>query len=199
MTSGVNRNYNNRRQMIVGQRPAIEKPTIKNFRNSSMEPGEDRGHSPKIGSTINIQTSTQPTTMSVLHPQMQKNNELSYIQRTKEESITVDDSKSRITKPGGITYNRHNPQNELNNWRSSIVKRKPPSQGGTTNEGTSRDPVPLDLSENPLDTDRSKNTIDVDRPLFIKKFKQNSAKTKRKIIRPGLTSIKSPTSQSNNN
>lgn len=63
--------------------------------------------------------------MSVVLPN--KNTEdKSFVLKCKEDSMNAENTKSRGNKPAGISYHKHNnPQNDLNIWRSSVVRAKP--------------------------------------------------------------------------
>lgn len=97
--------------------------SFRNVRNSCADIEKDS----KIcgnynGSTINVQTSTQPTIMSVAMPG--KNQDDPSYSYNRENG--GNDSNIRVAKPSGINYHKHNnPQNDLNIWRSSIIRAKP--------------------------------------------------------------------------
>jgi len=70
-----------------------------------------------------VQISTQPTTMSGAMTRNVDTSSNSKIR--KDKNLKIINGKTRY-KPGGISYHKHNnPQNDLNIWRSSIVKVKP--------------------------------------------------------------------------
>jgi hypothetical protein len=70
--TGFNRNLGNNKavhQVRTNKLNSIVKPSIKRLRNSS---GGDEEKVNLGGSTINVQTSTQPNTMSAIIPRMEE-------------------------------------------------------------------------------------------------------------------------------
>jgi hypothetical protein len=196
---GFNRNLGNIKtvhQVRTSKLNSIIKPSIKRLRNSSL------GDEEKVnlgGSTINVQTSTQPNTMSAIIPRIEE--DMPKASKNKGYKIDVANQNFKSYNNGGISYYKHNnPQNDLNIWRSSNVRPKPMHERiGLSKEGKQFILKCLELNDNPLESDRStnRNIMEVDRPLFIKKYKHGVSKSRRKVIRPGFVSIKSPVNKSN--
>jgi hypothetical protein len=197
--TGFNRNLGNNKavhQVRTNKLNSIIKPSIKRLRNSSL------GDEEKVnlgGSTINVQTSTQPNTMSAIIPRIEE--DIPKASKKKGDKIDASNLNLKSYNNGGISLNKHNnPQNDLNIWRSSNVRPKPmPERIGLSKDGKLIILYYLELNDNPLESDRSnsKNIMEVDRPLFIKKYKHGVSKSRRKVIRPGFVSIKSPVNKSN--
>ncbi|CAI2375852.1 unnamed protein product [Moneuplotes crassus] len=165
--SSIGRSHSKRVQPNTNHQPSVginrscnEKPTISQLKSKNKE------------SSSNIQTSTQPTTMSVIIP----------------KSTPDPNPTSTKHKPAGISYQRYNnPINNLNIFRSGAVK--------VSHKKAKISPQKVNLDKKPLKSERMKNPT-VDRPLFIKKFKTTSSKNKRKYIRPGFGNI--PTNSTSN-
>lgn len=121
--TGVNRNVGNRKQVNqikINKPNDIVKPSIKRLRNSSMINEEKIN---MAGSTTNVQTSTQPTTMSVIIPKIQEN--ISKSTKNKDGNINISNPNSKSYNNAGISYQKYdNPQNDLNIWRSSVIRTK---------------------------------------------------------------------------
>ena len=94
------------------------------FRKSSIEGDKDLKMNGNNGSTIIVQTTTQPTTMSAI-PAAKSTDDTLYEVKKEENEDTVG-SIGKNNKPAGISYHKYdNPQNNLNIWRSKMVKAKP--------------------------------------------------------------------------
>lgn len=135
MTSGANRRNPNKvniRDLNSGEAPSkiIESDKVGHEKQVSFgdasKPGKSLGKNTGNTSTINIHSSTQPTTVSAGLTQKPSGMD----SEPKHEYVTKDEftksAKSRIRHgyPIGINYHYNNPQNELNIFRSGMVKSK---------------------------------------------------------------------------
>jgi len=126
MTSNVNKSQKNtimNNPLNVQKLKNSSKVTVTKLRNSSWEVNNEGKESDRWAtSTMNVQASTQPTTTSMaLKP---KNPEdITSVPKNRHDFIVSSNFKQ---KNAGIRYHKHNnPQNDLNIWRSSMVRAKP--------------------------------------------------------------------------